>query len=102
MCVQLLTSTRAAASDSYTRDNGQSWAEYLVRTVKGSTRRIRMSLVTFEHLYGLVRPYLRRPGNGRVGRAPAVARRVRLLLTPSWLAHGGTRFVACDVAYVAE
>jgi len=102
MCGQLLTSKRAAASDAYTRDNGLSWAERLVRTEEGFKRRIRMSLATFEHLYGHVRPYLRRPGDGRVGRPPTVAPRVRLLLTLFWLAHGGSQFVACDVADVAK
>jgi len=91
-----------ASRPNYGRDNGQAWVERLLRSEETVKKRIRMSVASFEHLYGRVRPFLRRAGDGKVGRPPTIPPRVRLLVVLFWLAHGGSQFVACEVADLAE
>jgi len=59
---------------------------------------MRMSVASFEHLYGRVRPFLRRARDGKKGRRPTIPPPVRLLVVLFWLAHAGLQFVACEVA----
>lgn len=100
--VKMLTSQCADMSTSSDRDNGNAGVARLVRSEEGFKRRIRMSIASFERLYTLVRPHLRRPGDGWVGHPPTVVPRVRLTLTLFWLAHGGSQFVACEVSDDAD
>jgi len=105
LCAHFLGRSRfggGASRPKYRRDNGQAWVERLLRSEETFKKRIRMFVASFEHLYGRVRPFLHRAGDGKVGRPPTIPPRVRLLVVLFWLAHGGSQFVACEVADLAE
>jgi len=91
-----------ASRPNYGRDNGQAWVARLLRSEKTFKKRFRMSVASFEHLYGRVRPFVRRAGDDKVGRPQTIPPRVRLLVVLFWLAHGGSQFVACEIAYLAD
>lgn len=86
----------------FRRDNSRMWERWLRRSSTAFKRRMRMHKVTFAALYDKVRPHLRRPGDGVVGRYSTVRPRIRLLLLLYWLAHGGEQQVMCHIADVAE
>jgi len=91
-----------ASRPKYGRDNGQAWVERLLRLEEIFKKRIRMSVAFFEHLYGRVRPFLRRAGDVKVGQPPTIPPHVQLLVVLFCLAHGGLQFVACEEADMAE
>jgi len=104
-CAHFLGRSRFGGGESrpnHGRDNGQAWVERLLRSEKTFNKRIRMSVASFEHLYGHVRPLLRRAGYGKMGRPPTIPLRVPLLVALFWLPPGGSQFVACEVADLAE
>jgi len=105
LCAHFLGRSRfggGASRPNYGRDKGQAWVERLLRSEKTFKKRIRMSVASIEHLSGRVRPFLRRAGAGKVGRPPTIPPRVRLPVVLFWLAHGGSQFVACEVADLAD
>lgn len=56
----------------------------------------------FETLLSRVLPYLRTSGDGSVGRPSTIEPRIRLLVVPFWLGHGGSQFNTCEVPDMAE
>jgi len=91
-----------ASRPNYGRNNGQTWVERQLRSEETLKQRTRMSVASFEYLYRRVHPILRGAGGGKDGRPPTIPPPVRLLLVIFGLTHGGSQFVACEVADLAE
>lgn len=86
----------------YTRDNGRPWEAKLRRSDRHFFKRMRMTPGSFDSLLSRMLPYLRVSGDGVVGRPPSIAPRIRLMVVIFWLGHGGSQFIACEAANMAE
>jgi len=86
---------------NFERNNGVEWYRRLRRNGV-FFKRVRMSESSFDVLYNQVKPFMRYPGDGRVGHPPEIHPRIRLLLVLYWLAQGGSLLLTCNTADVSE
>jgi len=86
---------------NFERNNGVEWYRRM-RRPGVFFKRVRMTESSFEVFYNRVKPFMRYPGDGRVGYPPEIHPRIRLLLVLYWLAQGGSLLLTCDTADVSE
>jgi len=65
-------------------------------------RRVRTTESSFDVLFTQVKPFMRYPGNARVGHPPEIHPRIQMLRVLYWLAQGGYFLLTCDTADVSE
>lgn len=88
--------------EMYVRDNGRAWEAKVRRSDAYFFKRTHMFPASFHALLTRVRPYLRSTGDGFVRRRPTIEPAIRLMVVLFWHGHGGSQFVTCEAADMAE
>jgi len=86
---------------NFERNNGVEWYRRM-RRPRVFFKRVRMTESSFDLLYNRVKPFMRYPGDWRVGHPPEIHSLIRMLLVLYCLAQGGSLLLTCDTAEVSE
>jgi len=85
---------------NFERNNGVEWYRRM-RRPGVFFERVRIAESSFYVLYNRVKPFMRYPGDERVGHRPKIHSRIRLLHVLYWLAQCGSLLLTCDTGDVS-